>query len=189
MAINDFALLSAKVPAYPMNSVSFRNSRLTALSRKLGISGSPQGEPFKLAHLEAETPLHPSGSRSTDSSMPCSAADIHTNAPSEADGPVKADPLIFDIETLKGLKANLHDHYGQTADDASWDPDLDLNEDGRIDIRDKRLVRDAQHDYKTLVRANYGKTTSDMDWDPDADLNGDGRVDIRDKRLVRDLLV
>jgi len=180
MTTNDFGFLSAKAPAYPTNSVSIKNSRLAALSRKLGISGSPQGEPFQLPHPDSGASLPPTGSRSIDPSMPFSAM--------QGD-PVTAEPPSFNISQLEGLKEDLHTHFGQTADDTSWNPDVDLNQDGRIDIRDKRLARDAQHDYKTLVRENYGKITSDMDWDPNADLNNDGRVDIRDKRLVRDLLV
>lgn len=180
MTTNDFGFLSAKAPAYPMNHVSIRSSRLAALSRKLGISGSSQGEPFTLPQLDSGTSLPSSGSRSTDPSMPCNAM--------QGD-PVTAEPPSFNISQLEGLKEDLHTHFGQRAEDPSWDPDIDLNQNGRIDVRDKRLARDAQLDYKTLIRENYGKTTSDTDWDPDADLNNDGRVDIRDRRLVRDLLV
>ena len=46
---------------------------------------------------------------------------------------------------------------------------------GRVDIRDKRLVRDA-----------FGAIPGDLNWDPRADVDCSGRVDIPDKRIVRD---
>jgi len=51
----------------------------------------------------------------------------------------------------------------------------DANGSGRVDILDKRLVRDA-----------YGSTPGSPNWDPRADVNCSGRVDILDKRVVRD---
>jgi len=51
----------------------------------------------------------------------------------------------------------------------------DANGSGRVDILDKRLVRDA-----------YGSVPGDANWDPQADVNCSGRVDILDKRVVRD---
>lgn len=51
----------------------------------------------------------------------------------------------------------------------------DANGSGRVDILDKRMVRDA-----------YGSTPGSANWDPLADVNCSGRVDILDKRVVRD---
>ena len=51
----------------------------------------------------------------------------------------------------------------------------DANGSGRVDILDKRLVRDA-----------FGSVPGDPNWDPWADVNCSGRVDILDKRVVRD---
>ncbi len=51
----------------------------------------------------------------------------------------------------------------------------DADGSGRVDILDKRLVRDA-----------YGAEPGDSNWDPLADVNCSGRVDILDKRVVRD---
>ena len=51
----------------------------------------------------------------------------------------------------------------------------DANGSGRVDILDKRIVRDA-----------YGATPTSPNWDPRADVNCSGRVDILDKRVVRD---
>jgi len=51
----------------------------------------------------------------------------------------------------------------------------DANGSGRVDILDKRIVRDA-----------YGSTPFTPNWDPRADVNCSGRVDILDKRVVRD---
>ncbi len=51
----------------------------------------------------------------------------------------------------------------------------DANGSGRVDILDKRIVRDA-----------YGSTPFSPHWDPRADVNCSGRVDILDKRVVRD---
>ena len=90
---------------------------------------------------------------------------------------------------LKSLKETARNHFGQTTESPDWNPDADLNGDGRVDIRDKRVVRDATLAYKRLVRENFGKRESDPDWNPDADLNGNGRVDIRDKRILRDLFL
>lgn len=51
----------------------------------------------------------------------------------------------------------------------------DADGSGRVDIRDKRLIRD-----------HFGETPNDPNWDPRADVDCSGRVDIRDKRTVRD---
>ena len=51
----------------------------------------------------------------------------------------------------------------------------DADGSGRVDIRDKRLIRD-----------HFGETPNDPNWDPRADVDCSGRVDIRDKRIVRD---
>ena len=50
----------------------------------------------------------------------------------------------------------------------------DADGSGRVDIRDKRLVRDA-----------FGSYPGHPNWDPRADVDCSGRVDIRDKRIVR----
>ncbi len=51
----------------------------------------------------------------------------------------------------------------------------DADGSGRVDIRDKRLIRD-----------HFGETSNDPNWDPRADVDCSSRVDIRDKRIVRD---
>lgn len=51
----------------------------------------------------------------------------------------------------------------------------DANGSGRVDILDKRLVRDA-----------YGSMPGDLNWDRRADVNCSRRVDILDKRIIRD---
>ena len=51
----------------------------------------------------------------------------------------------------------------------------DADGSGRVDIRDKRLVRDA-----------FGSYPGHPNWDPRADVDCSDRVDIRDKRIVRD---
>ena len=61
-----------------------------------------------------------------------------------------------------------------------WTADLhvvlgDINGDGRVSSRDRRVLRDA-----------YGSAGGDANYTPLADLNADGRISSRDRRILRD---
>lgn len=189
MTAHLFGSLSSKSSVNPMSNISFKRFGLAGPGPTSGIPDFEQAKSFTLPHLALEASSTQSSSRCGDPSIPSEAVEKQTELGPQPENPVKADPIGFSIEQLKDLKVDLHSHFGQSTGEPSWDPDVDLNNDGRIDIRDKRLARDAKQDYKTLVREHFGKTASDGDWNPNADLNNDGRVDIRDKAMVRDLLV
>ncbi len=89
--------------------------------------------------------------------------------------PVYSDPppcpsqvMVTVISDATGLSTSeTIDIYVRLAGDADGS--------GRVDILDKRVVRDA-----------YGARPGDSNWDPRADTDCSGRVDILDKRKVRD---
>ena len=85
------------------------------------------------------------------------------------------------------LKLLIRDHFGQRSGHSDWDPRADLNDDGIVDIRDKRHLRDTQ--LKELTKQQFGCRSGDPNFDQRADLNGDGLVDIRDKAVLRNRLL
>lgn len=61
----------------------------------------------------------------------------HTRITSDEPSPTQLSPT-----QLKSLKETARNHFGQTTESPDWNPDADLNDDGRVDIRDKRILRD-----------------------------------------------
>ena len=103
--------------------------------------------------------------------------------------PVEPDTSVSDKISLstKELKNIVTQHFGQTEQSPSWDPQADLNKDGVVNTKDQVIIREMQR--KELVHEHFGETAESPGYDPKADLNKDGVVNTKDQVILRNRLL